>query len=224
MPQKEFMRARTIRSETLLKLFYAKGSIASVIGTTLFEAGMDFEACRLDFAKQEQSDPEFLKINPKGRVPALATTHGILTETGAILEYIASVAPDAALTPSDPWEAAKLREVTYYLASTMHVAHAHKLRGRRWASDAAALAHMTDEVPRTMSECCAFAESNFSLSPFVMGKSITVADPYLYTITTWLKGDGVDRSSYPKLDAFNAMMSARPSVQAARALEMFVDD
>ena len=52
----------------------------------------------------------------------------------------------------------------------------------------------------------------------------TMADPYLYTITTWLKGDGVDRSSYPKLDAFNEMMSARSPVQSARALEMFVDD
>ena len=120
-----------------MQLYYAKGTIAIAVAIALHEAGVEFEPVRLDFKAGEQTRPDYHAINPKGRVPALVTDQGILTETAAILEHIADLAPAAGLRPSDPWQAAKMREAMLYLASTMHVNHAHRARGHRWADDEA---------------------------------------------------------------------------------------
>ena len=77
---------------------------------------------------------------------------------------------------------------------------------------------MTAKVPETMGQSCAFIEGNCALAPFVMGTGMTLADPWLFTICTWLEGDGVDIAAYPKLAAHFEMMNARPSVGAVRAM------
>ena len=99
---------------------------------------------RVNFAKQEQRTPEYLRINPKGRVPALVTERGILTETPAILPSSRRRIPQASLAPlDDPFAFAQVQAFNSYLCSTVHVAHAHRMRGYRWADDPAA--HRGDE-------------------------------------------------------------------------------
>jgi len=72
-----------------MKLYYARGTIAIAVAIALHEAGLEFEPVRLDFKAGEQTRPDYHAINPKGRVPALVTDSGILTETAAILDHIA---------------------------------------------------------------------------------------------------------------------------------------
>lgn len=199
-----------------LALYFAPGSIASAVGIALEELGLGYDLRLVDFAAAEQTKPAYRGINPKGRVPALQTATGILTETGAILEYLHSLAPEAGLIPSDPVAAAGVRETMYYLASTMHVAHAHKYRGARWADREESLADMRAKVPVTIAACCRYLEDSQPLAPFCRGGGLTAADPYLYVVTTWIEGDGVTLADYPKLAAFHAMMSDRGSVRAAR--------
>ena len=143
-----------------MKLFYAPNTISIASAIALDEAGITYEPVRVDFSTGEQTKPAYHAINPKGRVPALVTDDGILTETGAILEHIAALKPDAGLVPSDPWRAAHMRAAMYYLASTMHVNHAHKLRGHRWADLEASRADMTAKVAQTMTESCTYIEEN----------------------------------------------------------------
>ena len=118
-----------------MQLYYAPRTISvAMLRLRWKRPGLEYEAIQLDFAGGEQTKPAYKQINPKGRVPALVVDGGILTETGALLEYTAAKAPEAGLgARSDPVMAARMREVMYYLASTMHVNHAHKLRGPRWA-------------------------------------------------------------------------------------------
>lgn len=201
----------------MLRLFYAPRTIAVATAITLHEAGLEFEPVLVDFPGGEQTKPDYHGINPKGRVPALVTDQGPLTETGALLEYIAATVPQANLVPSDPFQAAKMREVMYYLASTMHVAHAHKVRGERWANDESSWADMIAKVPQTMTDCCTHIETCCLVGPFVLGDRISLADPWLFTICTWLTGDGVDLSRFDRLRAFMQEMESRPSVQATRA-------
>lgn len=203
-----------------MKLHYAPGTISIAVAIALHEAGLDFEAIRVDFKTGAQTQPAYHRINPKGRVPALETGAGILTETGAVLDYIAAIAPAAGLMPQDPFQAARLRSVMYYLASTMHVNHAHRMRASRWADSADAQEDMRAKVPETMADSCAYIEQHCLAGPFIAGDRITVADPYLYVICTWLEGDGVDVKDYPRLAAFCDAMAARPSVQAVRAAGM----
>ncbi|MEL7014026.1 MAG: glutathione S-transferase family protein [Pseudomonadota bacterium] len=200
-----------------MKFYCAPRSISVASGLLLEEAGLDYEPILLDFSKNEQTLPEYLAINPKGRVPALVTQHGILTETGAIAEYIATSAPDLNLVPRDTWQAAQMRAICYYLASTFHVNHAHRRRGHRWASEDDSLKDMSDNVPRTMAESCAYIEATCALDPFVMGEAFTIADPWLFTICLWLESDEVDISRFPRLEAHFERIAARPSVASIRA-------
>lgn len=203
-----------------MQLYYAPRTISIAIAIALEEAGLDFEAVKVDFANAEQTTPAYAQINPKGRVPALVVDGGILTETGALLDYVAAMAPQAGLVPEDPVMAARMREVTYYLASTMHVNHAHKLRGHRWANDESSFRDMTSKVPETMTASCDYIERNGLRGPFVLGDRISLADCYLYVVCSWLEADGVDVSAFPKIVAFRSAMEARKSVQAVRAAGM----
>ena len=195
-----------------MKLYYAKGTIAIATAIALHEAGLDFEPVRLDFRAGEQGTPEYQAINPKGRVPALVTDLGILTETGAILDYIADIAPAAGLRPSDAYEAAKMREAMCYLASTMHVNHAHKMRGHRWASEESSFADMKAKSVQTMTESAAHVENHVLQGQYVLGETFSLADPYLYVACNWLEGDGVSVADYPKITAFIEAMRGRASV------------
>lgn len=204
----------------MMQLYYAPRTISVAVAIALEEAGLAYEAVKLDFAGGEQTKPAYQQINPKGRVPALAVEGGILTETGALLDYIAALAPEAGLVPGDPVLAARMREVMYYLASTMHVNHAHKLRGGRWANEESSWQDMTAKVPQTMTDSCTYIEANGLRGSFVLGDQISLADCYLYVVCSWLEGDGVDVSGFPKIVAFRDAMAARPSVQAVRAAGM----
>lgn len=199
-----------------MKLCYANGTIAVASIIALKEAGIAFEPVRIDFASAEQTKPTYHEINPKGRVPALIDGDRVLTETGAVLEYIATLAPDAGLVPAYPWQAAQMRALMYYLASTMHVNHAHKMRGSRWANEQSSFDDMKAKVPENMATSAAYVESQI-VGPFTMGERVTLADPYLFAICRWLKGDGVEIADYPKLATFFDAMNKRESVKSAEA-------
>lgn len=203
-----------------MELFYAPNTISVATAIALEQARLNYTPRLVDFAQAAQTKAEYLCVNPKGRVPALVVGDDVLTETGALLEYVAGLAPEAGLIPANPMQAFRMREVMYYLATTMHVAHAHKLRGARWADHPESHADMTAKVPETMAACCAHLEETCDFAPFVTGAQMTLADIYLYVITTWLPGDGVTVANYPKLSRFIQAMSGQSAVKAVRAAGM----
>ena len=206
----------------MLKLFYAPGSCALASHIALEDAGATYEAVRLDFGAGDQRKPEYLAVNPKGRVPALATDRGVLTETPAILAFIAQNFPQARLAPlNDPFAFARVQAFNSYLCSTVHVAHAHRMRGYRWvdADDAAAIAAMKKKVPQSVGECFDLIERDMLVGPWVMGDAYTICDPYLFTIASWLEADGIDPSRFPRVQDHRDRMSGRATVRAALAQE-----
>jgi len=200
----------------MLKLYYSPGSCALASHIALEEAGANYEAIRLNFKNDDQKKPDYLKINPKARVPALVTDRGVLTETPALLIYIAQSFPAARLAPlDDPFALAKVQAFNSYLCSTVHVAHAHRMRGARWTDDAAAMETMKKKVPQTVGECFALIEREMFEGPWVMGNDYTVADGYLFTLTQWLGGDGVDINKTPKIAEHFRRVGERPAVRKA---------
>ena len=198
----------------MLTLYTAPGTCALATHIALEEAGASFKLANVDFPSQAQRSPEYLAVNPKGRVPALVTEQGILTETPALLMYVAQLYPAARLAPlDDPFMLAKMQAFNSYLCSTVHINHAHGRRGARWADDASSHADMLRKVPQTMADCTALIERELLAGPWVLGARYSVADGYLYTIARWLKGDSVNVADYPKLAAHMAAMEARPAVQ-----------
>ena len=197
----------------MLKLYYAPGTCALASHIALEEAGADYETVRLDFAAAQQRSADYLSVNPKGRVPALITDRGPLTETPAILAYIAQTHRKAALAPlDDAFAFARLQAFNSYLCSTVHVAHAHRVRGTRWADDPVAIADMKRKVPETVGACFDLIEHEMLAGPWVMGDSYSIGDPYLFTLSGWLEGDGVDLARFPRVHDHRRRMLERPAV------------
>ncbi len=199
----------------MLTLYYAPKTCSLAPMIALEEAGAEYTAHKVNFADNEQNTAPYKYVNPKGRVPALATDKGVLTENVAILAFIADVYPKMRLSRSDPFAFAQMQAFNSYLSSTMHSNHAHSRRGSRWSDDAAVVEAMKIKVPQNMTDCCVIIEKEYLKGPWVMGEQYTVADAYLFTIANWLEGDGVDTSKFPKILAHRAAMLERPAVQAA---------
>jgi glutathione S-transferase len=205
----------------MLKLLYAAHTCSLASHIALEEAGAESTTVRLDFRTNDQRKPEYLAINPKARVPTLVTDDGVLTETPAILAFIAQSFPKARLALLDnPYEFARVQAFNSYLCSTVHVAHAHRMRGYRWADDPAAIKEMQRKAPAAVGECFDLIEREMFKGPWVMGEAYTVCDPYLFTLAQWLEADGVDPARFPKIRDHRVRMSERPAVKKALAEEL----
>jgi len=207
----------------VLKLYYAAHTCSLATHIVLEEVGADYSTVRVDFAQEQQKSPEFLKVNPKARVPALVTDRGILTETPAMLVYVAQSFPKLRLAlMDDPFAFAQVQAFNSYLCSHLHVAHAHRMRGHRWvdADDTASIAAMQRKVPESVGGAFELIEREMLKGPWVMGEHYTICDPYLFTLAQWLEKDGVDPARVPRVADHRRRMSERPGVKKAIAEEL----
>lgn len=205
----------------MLTLYYAPNTCALASHIALRDAGAEFRPVRLSFATDDQRQPGYLAVNPHGRVPSLVTDRGVLTETPAILAWIAQSFPAARLAPlADPFAFARVQSFNSYLCSTVHVAHAHRMRGYRWADEAEAIAAMQRKVPQSVYEAFALIERTMFVGPWAMGEAYTICDPYLFTLAQWWEADGVDPARLPKLRDHRERMAGRAAVRAAIAEEL----
>lgn len=207
----------------MLNLFYAAHTCALASHIALEEAGADYTLTRIRFADNDQRKPDYLKINPKGRVPALVTERGVLTETPAMLAYIAQLYPQAKLAPlDDAFAFAQAQAFNSYLCSTVHVSHAHRMRGSRWveAEDTQSIEAMKKKVPQSVYDGFALIENGMLTGPWVLGDSYSICDAYLFTLAQWLEADGVDPARLPRVAEHRHRVADRPAVQRAIAAEL----
>jgi len=207
----------------MLKLYYAAHTCSLATHIVLEEVGADYSTVRIDFSRKQQQSADYLKVNPKGRVPALVTDRGILTETPAMLVYVAQSFPQADLAlMGDPFAFAKVQAFNSYLCSHLHVAHAHRMRGHRWvdADDTQAIAAMQRKVPEGVGSAFEAIERDMLKGPWVMGQQYTICDAYLFTLAQWLEADGVDPQRIQRIVDHRHRMSERPTVKKAIAQEL----
>jgi glutathione S-transferase len=207
----------------VLKLYYAAHTCSLATHILLEDVGADYSTVRVDFAKDQQKSPEFLKVNPKARVPALVTDKGILTETPAMLVYVAQSFPASRLAlMDDPFAFAQVQAFNSYLCSHLHIAHAHRMRGHRWvdADDTHSIAAMQRKVPESVGGAFELIERDMLKGPWVMGEHYTICDAYLFTLAQWLEKDGVDPARIPRVVDHRRRMSERPEVKKAIAEEL----
>jgi glutathione S-transferase len=207
----------------MLTLYYAPDTISLATHILLEEVGAAYSTVRIDFKSTQQRSPEYLKINPKGRLPALVTDRGILTETPALLVFVAQSfgRPDLALI-DDAFAFAEVQAINAYLCSSLHINHAHRMRGPRWvdAKDSAAIAAMQRHVPMSVGTNYDLIEHNMLKGPWVMGERYTICDPYLFTLARWLEQDGVDPKRIPKVIDHRRRVGERAATKKAIAGEL----
>lgn len=200
-------------------LYTVPGSCGFASHVALEMSGAEYEV-RLAPREGGKTAPSFYEINPKGRVPALVTPAGILTETPAILSYVAQTHPLANLAPlSDPWLFAQLNSFCAYLCATVHVAHAHGHRGYRWAAEKSSFSDMTRMVPANMAASFELIESEMFKGPWVLGDTLSVCDIYLLAIARWLEADKVDTSNLSQVLEHRTRMLEMPAVKKAIEVE-----
>jgi len=201
-------------------LYSTPGSCAVAAHLALELVGADYDAVQLDFSRNEQRSEVYLRTNPKGRVPALVTDQGVLTEIPAILQFIAQSYPTPEMASlREPWQLAKACEFHSYLGSTVHVNYAHKTRPYRWADDEAAQAAMRAKAPQNVADCFALIEREMLRGPWVLGAQLSVCDVYLFTIAQWLPSAGISIAAYPKVDQLVRALADMPAVQ--RVMEAY---
>jgi len=206
----------------MLKLFYAPGACSLAPHIVLEEIGgiHDFE--RVNLREGAQRAPAYLAINPKGRVPALATDQGVLTENPAILAYLAQSFPAARLAPlDDAFLFAQMQGFNLFLCSTVHVAFAHAFRPERYADGEAPAQAMRAKAPRALADAFALIERILvDGRPYVLGDSHSVADSYLLVFSRWMDTRGLGSlAAFPMTAAHLARVSDRPAVARALARE-----
>ena len=196
------------------RFYYGPKTCALATHIVLEYVGADYEAIKLDFRENQQRSKEYLAVNPKGRVPALVTDRGVITETPALLLYLAQTYPQAKVAPlDDPFALAEMQAANSWFCSTVHVAHAHGPRGSRWSDDPAALQSMKAKVSTNMNDCFDWIEEELLRGPWLMGANFTVADPYLFTMSSWLATDGVEMAKFPRVTEHYKRMLEMPAVR-----------
>ena len=198
-----------------MQLYYSPGACSLSPHIALLEAGLPYDLVKVDLrAKKVENGDDYLKVNPKGQVPALVMDNGeLLTEGPVIVQVIADKAAGKNLAPSrDSTERYKLQEWLNYITGELH-----KNFGPMFSPVLAdeAKAFFKDRVMGK----CKYLESVLADRDYLMGKQFTVADGYLFTMLTWADRMKFDLSAMPNLLAYKARIAARPKVQEALTKE-----
>lgn len=205
----------------MLKLYYAPGACSLASHIVLEEAGPEYERHRVDTKNNQQRTPEYLKLNPKGRVPTLVTDRGILTESPVIMAYIAQTFPEAKLADSsDSFAFADMQAFNVFLTSTVHIAFAHIFRPVRYGEGEETAAAMKVKASATIDDCFNMIDAKMSDGrPYVHGDRYTISDPYLLVFARWLDRAGGPIDKFERVAAHRKRIEARPAVQRVLAAE-----
>ncbi|WP_425624674.1 glutathione transferase GstA [Agrobacterium radiobacter] len=201
-----------------MKLYFANATCSFAPHIVLQELGLSYNLVRVDNRTKLMSEPgDFLTINPKGYVAALALDTGdILTEGPAILQYLADLKPDSGLAPANgTLERARLQECLNFITSEIH-AGSSPLFNR--------------DLPKTVRDLFEtklmrrfdLIEPGLATQDYLMGNRFTVVDAYLFTVLGWMKGFGIDLGRWPRVAAYMRRIEVRPSVTAALEREAAV--
>jgi glutathione S-transferase len=206
----------------MLKLYYSPGACSLASHIVLEEAKAPYTSWRVDLKAGEQRSPEYLKINPKGRVPALATERGILTESPVIMGFIARSFPQARLANlDDSFAFGEMQAFNLFLTATVHVAFAHVFRPTRYGDGDATAIAMKTKASASLDESFALIDRKFADGrPYVHGEQYTISDPYLLVFSRWLDRANLGPvEKFPLVAAHRARVEARPAVQNVMAAE-----
>jgi len=198
-------------------LYFSPGACSMASHILLEECGATYETKLVALAKGEQRTDSYRKINPHGKVPALAIGDRVITENVAILPFIASQFPKANLSPDDPAELANCVETTGWLAGTAHVAFGSILHPERPAGGADIGEFSLNAISENCREiywgCMEEVDTRLSGRQWMMGKQYTFIDPYALVFFGWGLRIEMPMTDLEHYNAFKERMLERPAVR-----------
>jgi glutathione S-transferase len=206
----------------MLRLYYSPVACSLASHIALEEAGAEYEAIEVFARRGDTQSPEFLAVNPKGFVPVLITDRGTISESTAILTYIAQSFPNAHLLPSDdPFGVAQVTSFNAFLATAVHIAYRTISRPRIFADGEVAQAAMRAKAPEMLARYFGLVEDQLSDGrPWIHGDRYTTSDPYLFVYASYLSwGDRGNPADFPLVMAHRERVLARPATLAMENIE-----
>ena len=205
----------------MMKLWFAPNTCARVPLTALEEIGEPFETALVAFMAGEHRKPEFLALNPSGKVPALETPHGVLAQNGAILGYLAETFPEARLPPQpgDPFGRAQVRAELFRCSADLHPLVTRFVIPQMMTTDAAGAAAIRKQAQAQLAFQLAPVVSRLAAGAWYFGSDWSVLDAYIAWIWFRITGSGFDADAFPAIRDHYARAMARPAAQAALARE-----
>jgi glutathione S-transferase len=198
-----------------MKLYYSPGACSLSPHIALLEAGLPYDLVKVDLrAKKLENGDDYLKVNPKGQVPALALDSGeLITEGPVIVQMIADKVPAKNLAPSrDSAERYKLQEWLTYTNGELHK-NIGPLFNPALSDEAKAVFK-----DRAMGKF-KYVDGQLAGREYLMGKQFTVADVYMFVMLRWADGMKFDLSGLSNLMAYKDRVAARPKVDEALVKE-----
>jgi glutathione S-transferase len=198
-----------------MKLYFSPGACSLAPHIVLQEAGLDFSLERVDIrARRTAAGADFLAINPKGYVPALALKDGtVLTEGPAIVQFVADLAPERQLVPANgTLERYQLIEWLNFISTELHKGFSPLFRP-------ASTDDVKDAARAALQNRLGWVAERLAGRDYLMGSQFTVADAYLFTVLSWAGHVGFDLAPWPLLTAYSQRVAARPAVQQALRAE-----
>lgn len=205
-----------------LKLYYSPGACSLASHIALEEAGAAFEPVLTPTASGAQRTPEYLAINPKGRVPTLVDGDFVLTENPAILRYIGARHPEARLWPSNPQQEARCAEWLAWCSSGLHPTYSHVSRPERYATSEPARADVVETGRAATRSLWRDVDRKIAreAAPWLLGADYSVADIYVFVLWAWARSPALGIEPARDLHAWTEharRMGERPAVR--RVLE-----
>lgn len=204
----------------MISLYYSPGACSLASHIVLEEIGAPFEAKRVTIAEGEHLQPDYLALNPHGRVPVLTDGDFVLTESPAILAWLGQRFPEAGLLDlGDDERLGRTLELLSFFSSSVHIAFAQVWRAARFAAGDSARDEVIAAGRLAVDGYFAELEALVGDGGWAVGGRYSIADPYLLVFYRWGGRIGVDMSAYPGWSRHKEAMLARPAVQRALATE-----
>lgn len=195
------------------KLYYAPGACSFASHIALEEAGIPYETQKLNLAEGDQKKPEYLRLNPRGRVPTLVVDGEVLTENVGILTYLGGGYAGAGLWPKKTWDQAKLVSMLAWLSNTVHPTYGHIVRPERYATDDAAKEDIKAKGKASFQGYLEEIDKLLEGHKWAIANQYTVADGYLLVFYRWANRQRMAVNELKNYSALAQRVLARPAVQ-----------
>ena len=202
-----------------MTLYYAPGACSFASHIALEEVGLPYATVKLNLAEGDQRKPEYLKVNPRGRVPALVVDGRVLTENVGIMAYVAGGYGQGKIWPTDTWLQAKCLSTMAWLSNTVHPAYGHYFRPERYADDAAAREAVKAKGRSNFNDCLAEIDRLLDGHRWSIGERYSVVDGYLLVFYRWGNRAGLPVKSLPNYTRLMNAVLSRAAVKKVMADE-----
>jgi len=201
------------------KLYYAPGACSLASHIALEEVGLPYDTHKLNLAEGDQRKPEYLALNPRGRVPTLVVNGHVLTENVGIMTYLAGGYPRAKLWPEDTWHQAIAVSTMAWISNTVHPAYGHFLRPARYVDGDDHQAAVKAKAKDNFAKCLEEIDGLLKGRKWTIGSHYTIVDAYLLVFYRWGNRNALPVKQLGNYTALMDRVLARPAVKKVMADE-----